>query len=92
MVANKAAKVKRPRQKFDVVEVIWDDASAHKPEWTDTVEVEPALVISVGFLVFCNRSHIVIAQDLDADGEHNGRTQIPRGMVKSLKVLTKKDG
>jgi hypothetical protein len=55
------------------------------------VRPEPALALSAGFLVYQDDEHIVLAQDTDADGEHNGRGQIPRGMVKSLKVLKKKD-
>jgi hypothetical protein len=29
--------------------------------------------------------------DIDDQGHHNGRSQIPRGMVKKIKVLRKKD-
>lgn len=85
-------KLKRPTQRFDMVEVIWDDAAAQENGWTDTVTAVPQLVISVGFLVLCNRSYVVIAQDTDEDGGHNGRTQIPTKMVKSMKVLKKKNG
>lgn len=76
---------------FPIVEVTWDDAAAQKPEWTDEVDIGNNLVRSVGYLVYCKRDYVVIAQDLDGDGEHNGRTQIPRGMVRQLKVLKKKD-
>jgi hypothetical protein len=84
--------VKRPAQLFDMVEIWWDDAAAQENAWSRTVTVEPAIVLSVGFLVLVDKSYIVIAQDCDAEGGHNGRTQIPRGMVKTLKVLKKKDG
>lgn len=80
-----------PDQLFDIVEVIWDDAAAQVPEWTAKVVIGNNLVRSVGFLVYCKKDYVVVAQDLDGDGEHNGRTQIPRGMVKSMKVLRKKD-
>lgn len=80
-----------PLLRFQIVEVIWDDAAAHKPEWTDEVEIGNNLVRSVGYLVYCKRDCVVIAQDLDTDGEHNGRTQIPRGMVKKMTILRKKD-
>lgn len=83
--------MKLPAQTFDIVEVIWDDAAAHTPEWTDEVVIGNNLVRSVGFLVYCKKDYVVVAQDLDDDGEHNGRTQIPRGMVKGIKVLQKKD-
>jgi hypothetical protein len=85
-------KIKRPHQGFDLVEVIWDDASELTAGWTDEIEkTEPALALSVGFLVRESKDHIVIAQDIDDQGHHNGRSQIPRGMVKRIKVLRKKD-
>jgi hypothetical protein len=84
--------MKRPFQGFDMVEVIWNDASELTSGWTDEIEKdEPALALSVGFLVRETKEHIIIAQDIDQQGHHNGRSQIPRGMVKSLKVLRKKD-
>lgn len=82
----------RPKQHFAMVEVIWDDAAAHENGWTDEVLVGPQLVLSVGFLVYCKKDYVVIAQDQDEEGGHNGRTQIPRGMVKKIKVLRKADG
>ena len=85
-------KIKRPHQRYDMVEVIWNDASELTSGWTDEIEKdEPALALSVGFLVRETKDHIVIAQDTDAQGHHNGRSQIPRGMVLRLKVLRKKD-
>ena len=84
--------MKRPFQKYDMVEVIWDDATDLVSGWTDQIaENEPALALSVGFLVRETKDHIVIAQDTDADGHHNGRSQIPRGMVKKIRILKKKD-
>ena len=41
------------------------------------------------FLIVNNQDHIIIASDTDDDGGHNGRTQIPAGMVRKLKVLRK---
>jgi hypothetical protein len=87
-----AMKIKRPRQRFDMVEVIWNDASELTSGWTDTIDKdEPALALSVGFLVRETKEHIIIAQDIDEEGHHNGRSQIPQGMVKRIKVLKKRD-
>lgn len=82
----------RPKQCYDLVEVIWDDAAGHESGWLkpDALTISPALVLSVGFLLVCDKQYVVLAQDVDEDGGHNGRTQIPRGMVKKLKVLKKK--
>ena len=85
-------KLKRPAQLYDVVEVWWDDAAGLRHGWMDRTEkVRPQMVISLGFLVVDEEDHIIIAQDTDADGAHNGRTQIPRGMVKKMRLLRKKD-
>lgn len=89
----KRAKVKRPHQEFDLVEVIWDDATDLPTGWSAEVpEPEPALVLSVGFLINETDEHIVLALDVDASGNHNGRSQIPKGMVKQRKTLRKADG
>ena len=86
------AKVKRPRQLFDLCEVWWDDASALRHGWLEiTEELKPQMVLSVGFLIKETEHYIMIAQDTDHQGMHNGRSQIPRGMVKNIKVLRKAD-
>lgn len=88
----KIKKVKRPFQHYDLVEVVWDDAAGLRDGWTAKHEkVNPYIALSVGFLIHEEGNHIIIAQDTDGDGSHNGRTQIPRGMVKKMKILRKKD-
>ena len=84
--------MKRPYQHFDLVEVLWDDASGIRHGWAAKSEkVEAYVAMSVGWLINETTDHIIIAQDTDAEGSHNGRSQIPRGMVKKIKVLKKKD-
>jgi len=85
-------KIKRPEQHYPLVEVVWDDAAGFRHGWTAKEEkLEPQLALSVGFLIRENDDHIMIASDTDAEGSHNGRTQIPRGMVKKIRVLRKAD-
>lgn len=85
-------RVERPHQHFNLVEVTWDDASGLRHGWATKQEMpEPALALSVGFLILETKDHIIIAQDTDSEGSHNGRSQIPRGMVKRIKTLRKKD-
>lgn len=85
-------KFKRPTQHYDLVEVIWNDASDLTGGWAKEIdEDEPALALSVGFLIRQTEEHIIIALDTDSEGHHNGRSQIPRGMVKKMRVLRKKD-
>jgi hypothetical protein len=75
-----------------MVEVIWDDAAGFRDGWKDKTDpIEPQLALSVGFLLIDTPDHIIIAGDTDERGAHNGRTQIPRGMVKQIKILKKKD-
>lgn len=84
-------KAKRPTQIYDLVEVVWDDACGMKHGWTAKDEpIEPFIVLSVGFLLRETTDHILIAQDTDGEGGHNGRSQIPKGMIKSMRVLRKK--
>ena len=87
-----AKPVKRPFQHYPMVEVMWDDAAGLQHGWTaKTEKLEPQLCLSVGFLIRENDDHIMIASDTDEEGSHNGRTQIPRGMVIRMKILRKKD-
>ena len=84
--------IKRPKQHYDIVEVTWDDASGIRHGWTAKAEkVDPYLALSVGFLIRKNDDHIIIAQDTDEEGSSNGRSQIPIGMVRKIKVLRKAD-
>jgi len=88
--------MKRPKQIYNLCEVIWDDAAALTHGWKTKEEFEkesiiPELMISVGFLIKESKEHIVIAMDVDRDGGSNQRSQIPRSMVKKIKILRKAD-
>ena len=85
-------KPKWPRQHYDEVRVLWDDAAGLRHGWMDRLEVpKPQLAMSKGYLIVDNPDYIIIAQDTDGDGGHNGRTQIPRGMVRRIQITRKKD-
>lgn len=85
-------KLNRPEQHYDMVEVVWDDAAGFRDGWKDKMDpIEPQLALSVGFLIVDTPDHIIIAGDTDERGAHNGRTQIPRGMVRKIKILRKRD-
>lgn len=82
--------MKRPKQVYPMCEVVWDDAAGLRHGWMSSEEeLKPQLVLSVGFLIQETPDHIVIAQDVDGEGAHNGRSQIPRGMVKQIKIIRK---
>lgn len=85
-------KFKRFNRHYDMVEIWWDDASGFRHGWMDKVdEPHPQMACSVGFLIKDTEEYVIYASDTDPDGAHNGRTQIPRGMIKFMKVLRKKD-
>ena len=79
------------KRHYDLVEITWDDASDLESGWTSKVKPEPAIALSAGYLIYQDEHYIILAQDCDAEGEHNGRGQIPRGMVKEITTLRKKD-
>ena len=88
--------MKRPFQQYPLVEVWWDDASSLPHGWKTSEEfkqevMRPEIVMSVGFLITETPDHIVIAMDVDKEGQHNQRSQIPKGMVKRMRVIKKPD-
>ena len=90
------SKVKRPSQQYPIVECWWDDATNLQMGWKNKTEFEKEsaqleMIISVGFLVRETPDHIVLAMDLDKEGAHNQRGQIPRPMIKKIKILRKAD-
>lgn len=74
-----------------LVEIKWDDASALEHGWCDPADEKPVpqWVTTVGFLVAQTEQHIVIAHTV-SEGLVNGRFQIPKAMLKSVKPLRKK--
>ena len=72
-----------------VVLVIWHDAHSVADSWIDVadIDVEPAVVESVGFLLpEAKPKHIVLAQSLTGD-ECDHILAVPVEMVRSMKVL-----
>jgi len=74
-----------------LVKVIWDDACNRSDiGWNDAddVEIKHQLVMTVGFMVKETPEHIIICSTKDMGSDNvNGHFQIPKGMVKSIKVL-----
>ena len=72
-----------------IVLIVWHDAHSVADSWiqlTD-IDVEPAVVESVGFLlVDVKPNHIVLAQSLTGD-ECDHILAVPVEMVRSVKVL-----
>jgi len=75
---------------YPLAEIIWNDASGLRHGWMYKADkLEPQLVLSVGFIIEEDEEHVVYASDTDSEGAHNGRTQIPKGMIKSMRILRK---
>lgn len=88
----KTKRVRRPRRPFDLVEVVWYDASDMEQGWQKGLnKVKPAVAMSAGYLIYQDEDHIVLAQDSDSDEHHAGRGQIPVGMVRKITTIRKKD-
>ena len=82
---------------FDFVEIEWRDASGDTG-WKNLSEIkeEHTLVTSYGFLLRKTRHHYLIGSSLYFDDEEDeyafgDRNHIPRGMVKSFRVLIPKN-
>lgn len=83
---------KKTTLRFPIVLVVWDDAEGGGGGWTDVPEeLHHKLVTTVGFLVKQTDSHILLCMDYEDDGglQIAGKSQIPIGMVQSIKYITK---
>ena len=85
------SKLKKPKQIYPIVEVLWEDISQQDGGWIKPGHngIEPCLMTSVGYLVTDTPEYIVYASDLAQDGTTNGRTQVPRANVRSMKIIRK---
>lgn len=74
------------------MEIWWEDIGEHPGGWVDRVDkIPPILMKSVGFLVQETQNYYVYASDLCIDGTHNGRTQVPKSVVRKFKILRQPD-
>lgn len=74
--------------KLEMVEIKWDDATCLDHGWVDPADEKPVqqIATTVGFLIATTDSHLVVAHTSDGNFV-NGRFQIPRAMVRSIKQL-----
>jgi hypothetical protein len=72
---------------YPVVEVVWNDASTDVG-WDKVKKPKEELVLTLGFLVWNDDDHIVVASSICNDEYNtNCRIQIPIGMIKHIKQL-----
>lgn len=84
-------KTTKPKQIYPIAEIIWEDIEAQDGGWIKPghAEIVPCLMSSIGYLVLDNADYVVYASDLAQDGTTNGRTQVPKTNVKSVRIIKK---
>ena len=74
------------KKRLQIVGVMWKDAV-----FSDSEEApKPVPMLTIGFLVEDNKSHVSVAHEIGMDGAFRGVTAVPRGMVASVLVLRKR--
>ena len=81
--------MKKTKQIYPIVEITWEDIEAQDGGWIKPghTDIVPCLMSSIGYLVLDMDQYVVYASDLAQDGTTNGRTQVPKSNVKSIKVI-----
>ena len=91
MVRRKPFRKMSKHKKLLPVMVEWRDILDGGAEWSDDHNIVPADVVTVGFLLSRNKSHLVIVRDYcDVDDERSlgGRLAVPVGCVKKIRRLS----
>lgn len=87
---SKSTGISQTKYKYDLVEITWEDAaSSHGWEELEETDIDEQLALTVGFLIKENGSRVVIAGTCGTT-DSNNRIQIPRGMIRNMKVLIAK--
>jgi len=68
------------RQGYPLVEVVWEDASAFAIEWSETVEINPRTVTTVGYLVSETDEAISLVQMINTEHVGHGIV-IPKSYI-----------
>ena len=76
------------------VEILWDDADADN-SWDNEIDDEENLVHTVGFLIKETKTAYYVAHTVYIDANHklnwNSRIRIPKGMIRSYKIIKDAD-
>lgn len=74
---------------LEIVAVEWDDAHGSVASDVDLEEEhKPVIMTTIGFLLQWDALGLSIANER-SDGEYRGHTFIPRGMVRTIRTVTK---
>lgn len=77
---------------YPIAEIWWEDAAALESGWLSKEESTKqesvnTLVRSVGFIVQETEEHVIYCSDVDHEGETNGRSKIPKAMIRKIRHL-----
>jgi hypothetical protein len=70
-----------------IVMVEWEDAYKENRWAHDPTEHNPFIVLDVGHVIFHDKRGIMMATSRGGDGVAGGRSFIPAGMIRKVKVL-----
>ena len=81
------------KTKLPLAEILWRDASALQQGWLSHEEsIKPespnTYVRTIGFIIQDNEDSVIYCSDVGHDGETNGRSIIPKAMVKEIRYVT----
>lgn len=78
------------RRKPSHVRLVWKDIAAHDGTWVERkrVKPEPAIMESIGWLVYDREDYVILAQDYHASNDMvAGLSTYPRGCIISLTLV-----
>ena len=85
---KKSRKSRKPKFRYPLVWILWDDASVDN-SWGDpeTLEIDATPNVTVGFLVKETDNHVVVVSTYSHEDWVNARVQIPKGMITARGIL-----
>ena len=73
--------------KYPIEMIVWEDAyNEDQTSWQriDTIKVEPALIVSVGFVVKEGKKGVILSMDYDEDEDNcHAWSFIPKSVIQS---------
>ena len=85
--SSKKRRESRYKKAGSIVKVEWEDAYKENRWSHDPLHHEPFIVNDVGHCIFHDKRGIMIATSRGGEGIAGGRSFIPAGMIRKVKVL-----
>ncbi len=86
--AKKGRKSRRPKFKYPLVWIMWDDASVDN-SWVDPehLQIDATPNVTTGFLIKETDNHVVVVSTYSNEFWVNAVVQIPKGMITARGVI-----